>query len=127
MEREQSDRLADCELLALQLARVALARILGERESYTDLVSAALGRQLAQLKRDLAVGARVSPLDFADPQSLAALAEAHAGIAVITDPDLAAGECVLDLKLGELDLGIPGQWQRLTGYFDELADGKGRE
>jgi flagellar biosynthesis/type III secretory pathway protein FliH len=122
MEREQTEWLSDCEVLALQLTRAALARVLGGGENYAELISATLDRQFAQLKRELALGVRVSPIDFADAASLAELSAMHPGIPVRHDDDLASGECVIDLKLGQLDLGIPGQWQRLTSFFDELAN-----
>jgi flagellar assembly protein FliH len=114
-------RVGDCELLALQLALTALSRIFGECETRAELVSDTLAHHLTRLQRELVVGVRVSPEDFADDEALAELARAHGGIAVRPDGDLAAGECELDLKLGKIDIGLAGQWQRLSAYFDELA------
>ncbi len=119
---EHRSRLNDCELLALQLARTAVSRIFGEAERPAELVSATLAHHLARMKPDLVVGVRVSPEDFRDADGLAALAQAHNGIAVHADGDLAAGECEINLKLGKIDIGLAGQWQRLSAYFDELAD-----
>lgn len=120
--QEHKTRLGDCELLALQLARTALSRIFGEHEALAGLVSATLAHHLAKVKPELVVGVRVSPEDFAGEAALETLTQAHGGIAVRADADLATGECEIDLKLGKIDIGLSGQWQRLSAYFDELAN-----
>lgn len=122
IKEEHRARLGDCELLALQLARTALSRVLGEAEAPAELVSATLAHHLARMKPDLVQGLRVSPEDFADAGALEELAQAHGGIAIRADGNLAAGECEIDLKLGKIDLGLGRQWQRLSAYFEELAD-----
>lgn len=120
--RELRARLDDCELLALQLARAAVARLFGKAEGPGELVSAALANHLTRVKPDLVVGIRVSPDDFPDEAALSTLAAGHGGLAVTADGNLESGECEIDLKLGKIDIGLGGQWERLSRYFDELAN-----
>jgi flagellar assembly protein FliH len=121
--REHGERLGDCELLALQLARTAMSRIFGEDEGrLAGQVSATLRHHLGRVQPELVVGVRVSPEDFPDEAGFAALAQEHRAVALRKDPDLASGECEIDLKLGRIDIGLAGQWQRLSAYFDELAN-----
>jgi len=124
---EHRVRIGDCELLALQLARTAISRIFGEREDLAERVAATLAYHLAEVKHDLVVGVRVSSADFPDEGALSELARTHGEIVVRQDGDLAAGECEVDLKLGKIDLGLDGQWQRLSAFFDTLAQEDRRE
>lgn len=118
-------QLADSEQLALQLARVALARVFGRAEDRAGQVIDALGHGLAQLKRELVVAVAVSPEDFSAPcEQLAALSENYPGVSIECDNTLASGECIARLALGTLDLGIPGQWHRLCEFFDSLSAGE---
>jgi len=122
MRRNQADRLAEHEVLALQLARVALKRILGEGHDRDALLAETLRHHLGGLRRELVQNVRVSPEDFASDEALAALAGQVPGIAIERDASLRSGECIADLKLGQLDIGLPGQWRRLTEFFDRLAE-----
>ncbi len=121
LQKDNGKFLADCELLALQLARTALGRIFGDEELNAGLVSATLAHHVASLQRDMLRQLRVSPRDFRRDDDLAALASRFPSLAVIVDETLGSGECVADLKLGTLDAGLAGQWQRLTEFFDRLA------
>ncbi len=116
------EQLSDCEQLALQLARVALARVFGQAENRAGQVADALGHRLGQLKRELVVAVAVSPEDFSAPcEQLAALSVDYPAVSIECDSNLASGECVARLALGTLVVGIPGQWHRLCEFFDSLA------
>lgn len=121
LQHTHSDRLAQYELLALQLARTALGRIFGDEQLHAELVAAAVSNQLSKIRRELVTKIRLSPeyLGFtsADPD-----VEHFAGITVESDASLDADECEIDLHLGRIDLGLPGQWQRLGEFFDQLAE-----
>lgn len=124
LERLQPTReriLADCETLALQLSRTALKRVFGEAELQADLLRATLTYHLSALQRDMVRQVRVSGRDFRSADDLATLGERFPGLAVIADDTLQPGDCKVDLRLGSLDIGLAGQWQRLSVYFDQLA------
>lgn len=120
--RAHEGRIAEYELLALQLARAALARVFGDEELQAQLVTQTVSRHVAALKRELVLGLRVSPRDFRSSEELAELAGRFSGLEIAQDETLDAGGCVLDLRLGVLDLGLRGQWQRLTAFFEQLAE-----
>jgi len=113
--------LAEYELLALQLARTALGRVFGDERLQADLVAATLGNSLAAIRREMVVKARVSPLDFQDAAALAELSRRFPGIEITGDDGLRSGDCAVDLRLGQIDLGLEGQWGRLSAFFDTLA------
>lgn len=114
--------LAECEALAVQLARAALGGIFGDEALHADLVTATLTRHLSSLQRDMVRQLRVSSRDFRSAEELAKLTERFPGISVIYDETLASGECTADLLLGTLDAGLSGQWRRLGQFFDRLTE-----
>ncbi len=125
LQQAHGERLAEYELLALQLARTALARLFGDESLRSELVAATVAHHLTATKRALVLGLRVSRRDFRAGEELDALAARFPGLDVTQDDALAAGDCVIDLRLGTIELGLPGQWQRLCGFFDALAEREG--
>lgn len=121
LQPAKEQMLADCEILALQLSRTALKRVFGEEALQADLLRATLTYHLSTLQRDLVRHVRVSARDFRSTADLATLGEHLPGLAIIADDTLAPGDCKVDLRLGSLDIGLTGQWQRLSAYFDQLA------
>ncbi len=117
------ERLDGLDGLAAALARAALAKLLEEDGGPSRFVAGAIARQMRRLRRDSLVAIRVSALDFADPEALAALgAEAGTGsVRIIADADLKPGECRIDLQLGHIDVGPGTQWAQLAGLLDEMA------
>jgi flagellar biosynthesis/type III secretory pathway protein FliH len=122
-QRAWDERLAGLEVLAVVLARSALAKVFGEGADLADLVTRAIGSRVGALNRDGVVGVRVSTTDFPDAEALEAI-RAKVGmrsIDVVADPAFEAGQCRLDLTLGHVDLGIDSQWQELDRFFGTLA------
>jgi type III secretion protein L len=126
LQQDQSARIAEMELLALQLAKAALGRIIGDPAQRSALIADVIAHHLSRIRRDLVLAIRFSAEDFAAPEQWAALAEAHPAIALERDSTLASGECAASLKLGTLDLGLAGQWQRLCELFESLAEAEHR-
>lgn len=117
------ERLSSLDGLAAQLARTALSKLFDESGDYGEFVVRMISRQVRQLRRETVLALRVSPHDFKDEAALAEIATA-AGVgptAVVTDSDLPAGECRLDMQLGHVDLGVSSQWGQLSQLLQELA------
>lgn len=110
-----ADRLDLLDHLAPQLARAALAKLFGATQSWAPMVEATLVHQLAELRHAAVVAVRVSPLDFADATAL------DFGSDVTLDPQLAAGACRIELKLGQVDLDVRGQWAKLAALLDAMG------
>jgi len=111
--------------LATRITHAALAKLFDNMPQASDFVSGALRRQLATLERDTIVAIQVSAADFPSPESLAVTAQA-VGAVVTTDPALVAGACVIKLKLGELDIGLPTQWAALSSVLLSAAEEEAR-
>ncbi len=111
--------LTTLEFLAPQLARAALDKMFGTIEDWAPIVETMLARQLATLRRTSVVSIRVSPTDFADPETLAALASSN--LRAVIDPDLHAGAARIDCKLGQIDLDARAQWRALATLLDEMT------
>lgn len=121
-----TERLDSLERLAPLLARTALSKLFEPCDDQADLVARAIARQMSGLRRQTAVQLRVSARDFAGDADLAILAErAGAGTLAITrDPELALGDCRLDLSLGHVELGPRAQWRELSTLLEALACGE---
>lgn len=122
-QRAWDERLAELDVLAVMLARAAVAKIFGDGADLADLVTRAIGSRLRALRSERVIGVKVSAADFPDADALDAL---RAGIGdrafdVIVDTAFVAGQCRLDLTLGHVDLGIGSQWRELDRFFGTLA------
>lgn len=116
-----SKRLATLEGLSATLAHSILERVFADGAERSAAVSSALEARLAQLETQSIVRARVSGADFSDSGSLEALnADLGGRISIVSDAKLKAGECVIDLKLGHLDVGPAAQWRRIAEFLDQL-------
>jgi type III secretion protein L len=104
-------RLEDLDVLAVKLARAALAKMFGESADLGELVTRTVAHHLAGLAADAVIGVRVSAEDFPG-EAIDALGLrldlARSRLAV--DPDLDAGGCRIDLKLGAIDVEPARQW-----------------
>ena len=121
LRQAHAERLAEYELLALQLARAALGRIFGDQQLQAELLGATLDNHLSKIRRELILKVRLSPQDFGEEATDAYNSGRFAGLTIERDASLSSGDCEIDLRLGKIDLGLPGQWQRLCDYFDQLA------
>jgi flagellar assembly protein FliH len=111
------------ERLAGLLAMEGLAKVLGGEQGYADLVRATLAYHLAQLGGAGVVRAEVSSADFPEPADLAALAVGAGAprLEIHADPDLAAGDCRIKLRLGAVEIGIGQQWTSLQALLSDTV------
>ncbi|WP_394539633.1 hypothetical protein PRJ39_03070 [Lysobacter enzymogenes] len=115
---------------SLQLAQAALARIVGDGSLHAELVARTLAHHLSALNRDSVLAVEVSSQDFPDADfpdqpALRAALSRYAALPpcrIDADPSRAAGSCVVRLKLGRLDLGLPAQRERLDAAFAQLRE-----
>jgi flagellar assembly protein FliH len=118
-----SAQLRAIEPLALETTLAALEKVLGDPASYAELVGQTARHHLAQLPDSSAVSVRVSATDFPDAEQLhlafGPLA-GHPALSVQADPQLSAGACLIDLKLGRLDVSLPQQRAHLMAALDTL-------
>jgi len=113
-----NERLKSIEGAAVALSASILERVFGEESDRTQATTSALRRTMADLEAASVIRVRVSPEDFADEDQLAALCDERT--ATVIDGDLKSGECVIDLKLGHIDVGPMAQWRGVRRYLERL-------
>jgi flagellar biosynthesis/type III secretory pathway protein FliH len=111
----------EVEALALQLARSALHRIAGLEEVGCDLLCQTIRHQVARFASDRPATLRVARADFPTLAEDPAWEDEWPQLRIVADRKLVAGDCKLSLELGEVDIGLGGQLERLGDYFDGLA------
>lgn len=122
-ERERKDYFARVETEVVRLALSIAAKIL-HREAQVDpmLVSALVQIAVNQLKESTAVNVRVHPDGAARWRAHFGAAPQWASITVVEDPELEAGDCVLETELGSANFSLAAQLKEVEqGFFDVLA------
>lgn len=117
-------RMAALDGLAAELALVGLERVLGDPTRYAELVVDTIRHRLASITAGSIVDIRVSTNDFPDPDRLESIRRALGlppSVALIADPQLPGGECMIGLMLGKLDAGIPRQWDHVASSIREVS------
>lgn len=110
------------EALSLQISSLALGKIFGDRNLHAQLIAASIRHRCNQLASEMVTRIRVSADDFPNPAVLADLASATGRTDIEVDPKMESGGCVVDLKLGQFDIGIGSQWQRLKSFLENMQN-----
>jgi flagellar assembly protein FliH len=105
--------------MAIEIARAAIHKILGEGSPRAALVEEIVRNAVAQIAGGTIVAARVSGKDFTSDQELAALARELGAVRIVRDNKLPAGGCELDLTLGTIDASLGVQLAALDRELDE--------
>jgi flagellar biosynthesis/type III secretory pathway protein FliH len=113
------EEMAALEHLAALLAQTCLDRMLIGSDDRVRTVADLLHARLATLDGDAAIRIQVSTEDFPTPESLEMLAPAPCEI--VTSAALKPGDCMVQLRLGGLDVGIGQQWGSLRAVLGEMA------
>lgn len=106
----------------LALARAALERVFGPESAQQQLIQDIIRHQLTELTSRQVLAVRLSEADF--PKEAGAPLETllcDRQIELVRDPQLAAGDCRIVLRLGEREVGPDIQWRALAALFEELA------
>jgi flagellar assembly protein FliH len=131
-EAERDAYFAKVEREVVMLALAIAARILN-REAMLDplLLAGAVRVALGQLGETTGIRVRC-PMEQLDlwREMLAKTATLAAAPEMVGDPSLAAGDCVIEARVGSVDLGVRAQLAEIErGFFDLLAqrpEGPGR-
>lgn len=124
-----SDRLSSWDALSVAIARNAMSKILRTSSEDEELIRRLIGRQIDLLKRDSIVRIIVSKADFEDEDTITQL-KAELGIEAVLvtlDDQLGRGQCMIDLRLGKIEISLDHQWEKLVSVFDEVLAEGGRE
>ncbi|KAF0177026.1 MAG: hypothetical protein IV086_06450 [Hyphomonadaceae bacterium] len=115
--------LAELETLAPLIAGAALEKVTGDPTAHRDLLGKAIAVQIARLRAEMVLSIRVSPSDFRDDAALGAVAAAcGAGRAkIVRDEQLKAGECVIAMRLGQIEMSLPEYRRTLAARLVQLS------
>ena len=121
--QERSKYFAQVETEVVRLS-LAIARRILHREAQVDtlLVAALVRVAVEKLETQSGISVRIAPNDCDRwRERLADLSE-RVKISFIPDPQLGAGDCVLETEMGSTELGIEAQLAEVEkGFFDLLA------
>jgi flagellar biosynthesis/type III secretory pathway protein FliH len=116
--------LASTERIAALLTHQCLDKLFGETASYGEIVHALVRAQLDRLEKEAVLSVAVSKADFPDEEALQALSVATGLGAMIlsAQDDMLGGGCVMQLRLGQLDIGLDQQWGSLRDLLQDIAE-----
>lgn len=116
--------LASTERIAALLTHQCLDKLFGETLSYGEIVHGLVRAQLDRLEQHAVVSIEVSSADFPDEEALQTLAtRIGLGATLIkAREDRVSGSCVMQLRLGQLDLGLDRQWGGLRDLLLDIAE-----
>ncbi|GAB5096243.1 hypothetical protein YK56LOC_19590 [Caballeronia sp. HLA56] len=112
------------EPLSIEIALTALERIFGDAEGLTRLVERTARHHVSQLSAKSIVMLEVSAEDFASDAEVAdAMSPTLRGdsVRLRVNPQLKAGQCLVRLSLGTLDISLDSQLGRIRDALQEAA------
>lgn len=120
-----SAKLDEVNRLAVMIASVGLERLLLCPEGHLSTLTALIAAQVRALDQSSLLRIKVSPEDFSDSDALAELALSCAIGAVVIEQaaDLTAGDCIIQLTLGSIDVGLNQQWSAIRALLETHANG----
>ncbi|GLK50160.1 hypothetical protein GCM10017620_31340 [Brevundimonas intermedia] len=117
--------LAGLETAAVDLAVVALSRLVDDADNRRALVAATVRRAIGALFDGASAVVEVSPEDFPDEGALSLLGRSGpAPVTIRPNAGLSSGDCRVRLDLGELDLGLDHQLHRLRRVLEVFCEGR---
>lgn len=123
--REQfAEALLGFEALSIAVAVEAVEQLFGDAARHRELMVQAITAQLDRLRDEAIVAISVSRIDFPDTREIAALSEAvgdRAGSLTVRD-NLPAGDCVIVLQLGKVELSSREHWCDIKAALASLTD-----
>ena len=117
---EWKDRLGSWDSLATGIARAVLEQVFTETGSDESHLANAIRTRLAKLDAAAVVRVRVSSDNFPDSETLSQFASQLGNANICADCKLPSGSCVIDLQLGEIEVGPAAQWRRIEALLDQI-------
>jgi flagellar biosynthesis/type III secretory pathway protein FliH len=114
------ESLGSAESLAIGLARAVLAKVFADADRRSEQVASCIKHRLQLLEAGSVVRIRISNDDFSSEQLRALASELGSALEINADSKLKSGSCVVDLKLGQVEVSPNAQWQRISELLDQL-------
>jgi len=117
---EWKARLNSWELLATGIARAVLEQVFANAAGADEHLTSAVKTRLARIESALVVRLRVSQEDFPTSDALTVFAAELGQSQISADPKLSSGSCIIELRVGEIEVGPGAQWLRITELLDQI-------
>lgn len=123
--RDRQRYFAAAETQVIRLALAMARRVLG-REITTDPtdLSAVVHAALKQVQHGSVTTLHVRP-EVVEAWKEIFTEESHAQVVVAGEENMCVGECVLETRVGRVDLGVESQMQEIQRSFEELLQAEG--
>jgi len=118
--REWNQVLGSWDSLATGIARAVLEQVFTETASQDEYLANAIRTRLARLEAAAVVRLRVSAEDFPASETLSQIASELGNASICPDSKLPSGSCIIDLQLGEIEVGPGAQWRRIAELLEEI-------
>ncbi|WP_371395857.1 hypothetical protein [Fretibacter rubidus] len=121
------DRLSSLDGLALLISQTVLEKFFCPNQDYKETITRMIRKQLEAIRRETVMHVRVSSDDFDTDESLEDLAVAldlrYTDIKI--GETVRPGDCVIDLRLGHVELSLKNQWDTIQTLFKDMANDEG--
>lgn len=109
--------------LAPLIARDGLEMIFGNGGPRADLVQEIIRSQCDKIEHSTLISVKVSEADFPSSEATDGIVPnlQRSGVMVTASAEIPAGACVMELRLGELHVGIDQQWNALRNTLEHMA------
>lgn len=115
-------KLTEKDDLAIEIARTAIHKILGEASPCAALAGEIVRNAMAQVVAGTIVAVRVSSKDFAADDELALLARELGAVRIVCDEELPCGGCEIELTLGTVVASLDVQLGALDRELGRFAN-----
>lgn len=119
-----SDGMKSAERLGASLAVSSLEKLFGAEQDRAEQVSRIIRHQVLQISEQAVLRIEVSAEDFPDAGEIASRKQSGSlpHCEIVPSKQLKAGDCVIKLVLGTMEVGLDQQWGKLRAALDSLAE-----
>lgn len=114
-----TQRLEAMNALSVQVASTVIQKMTGNPDWRGDFLAHAIAVRLAALDASTVIAVKLSPADISAEEITALNADSK--IVIEASNELEAGQCIIALQMGEIELGPAVQWRRAAKLLDALA------
>jgi flagellar biosynthesis/type III secretory pathway protein FliH len=118
-----SEYVTSLDRLSVLLAQDCLDILLGSCADRADLVRRIIAAQVGHIDKSMLLEIEVSREDFPDGESLVTLShkvDLPTGM-LTAGPGLVSGDCMINLRLGRMNVGLRQQWGVLKDLLSQMA------
>lgn len=116
-------KLQKVDVLSLAMTQAVLDNVFHPADGYREIVSHMIDAQMKGLKQKSILSINVSINDFPQQEHLDDLSKqlARKTIDIYADPELDAGECIIELRIGQLEFSATSHWKALVLAFKMMS------